>query len=98
MPRMAGGLSMVSFRLLILIAMTAAGFAAPIADGQPPSSRPPGAEAMVDDYRWWIDGRLVKPNQKEIDPKLLKELMEKLPKEKQDQEQIKEWLKNNPEF
>src|SRR5262245_57933327 len=87
---------MVSFRLPFLIALTATAFAALSASAQ---LRPVGnQEQMVDDFRRWLEGQMVMPKQKDIDPNLLKELMEKLPKEKQDPEQIKQWLKEHPEF
>jgi uncharacterized membrane protein YgcG len=113
---------MIAFRLSVLIALTATGFAVLTAGGQPPGTPPPvptkslpdlklgpgspgipggtarPGQQLVDDYRRWLEGQMAMPKQKEIDPKLLKELMEKLPKEKQDQEQIKQWLKEHPEF
>jgi len=95
---------MVSFRLAMLIALTATGFAVLTAGGQPPPPHIPGGLAgpgqgpLVDDYRHWLEGQMNRPKQKEIDPELLKKLMEQLPKDKQTQEQMKQWLKEHPEF
>jgi hypothetical protein len=60
-------------------------------------------EPQVDDVRPWLDGKKGKKIQpKDIDPKLLKELMEKVQKmpkdEKPDQKQIEEMLEKNPQF
>jgi hypothetical protein len=60
-------------------------------------------EPQVDDVRPWLDGIKGKKIQpKDIDPKMLKELMEKvqnMPKDqKPDQKQIEEMLEKNPQF
>src|SRR4051812_13419814 len=61
---------------------------------------PPG-EPLVEDYRRWLTGQLKQPP-KNLDPKVLKELMDelnKMPKDKQpDKAQIEKMLKENPAF
>lgn len=58
----------------------------------------PGSNT-VDDVRKWLAGFGTKVNPKDLDPKMLKDLMEKLAKnQKTDQKQMEEMLKNNPEF
>ena len=56
-------------------------------------------EITVDDVRPYLMGLTKKIQPKDLDPKKLKELMDKLPKDqKPDQKQIEEFLKENPQF
>ena len=57
------------------------------------------AEATVDDVRLWLSGIMNKQQLKDIDPKLLKSLLENLPKErKTDPKQIEDMLGKHPEL
>src|SRR5438132_174599 len=59
----------------------------------------PVPDANVDDVRPWLLGQGKKLNSKDIDPKLLKDLMEKLPKDQKiDQQQIENILNSNEKF
>ena len=68
--------------------------------GWPVKARP--GEEEIEDIRPYLDGKGPKAMPKDIDPKMLKELMDKLnkmPKDQQpDKAQIEEMLKNNPAF
>jgi uncharacterized membrane protein YgcG len=61
----------------------------------------PGDEE-IEDIRPYLDGKMGKMTPKDIDPKVLRELMDKLNKMPKDQQpgrgQIEEMLKNNPAF
>jgi hypothetical protein len=64
-----------------------------------PSHQPRPGEEVLEDIRQWLLGGKQKIQPKDVDPKLLKELMEKLPKDqKTDPKQIEEMLNNNKQF
>lgn len=64
----------------------------------PGNFMPPG-EQMVPDFRQWLRGLNKKDLSKDLDPKLLKDLIDKLPKEQQPQpEEIQDLLRKNPQF
>jgi hypothetical protein len=54
-------------------------------------------EEMLDDLRRFLDPNYKRPTPKDVDPKLLKDLMEKM-KGKEGQEQIEKMLNDNPSF
>jgi hypothetical protein len=64
--------------------------------------KPRPVEEEIEDIRPFLEGKMGKVPPKDIDPKVLKELMDKLnkmPKDEQpDKAQIEEMLKNNPAF
>jgi hypothetical protein len=104
-----GGPCMGSVRLSILISLAFIGVVAPRLPGQLPP--PPGprtgpvgvageGEPQMEDVRRWLMGLANRPKDKDIDPKLLEDLMKKMaPKEeKVDPKEIEQFLKNNPQF
>jgi hypothetical protein len=66
---------------------------------QKPSHRPGPNEAELEDFRLWLEVGKKKSRPPEVDPKLLKELMDKLPKEqKADPKQIEKMMQENQQF
>jgi hypothetical protein len=66
---------------------------------RPLSHQPKSGEEELEDFRAWLTGGKRKSPFKDLDPEVLKQLMEQLPKDqKSDPKQIEEMLKKNKQF